>query len=65
VLDEHVPLFKSALVQQQLEALTRGELAFLVLGIDALLPAALAGSFTLYFKLFEDVLHGVSLDVDS
>jgi hypothetical protein len=42
VLDEHVPLFEAALVEQQFDALARGELALGVLGVDALLAAAQA-----------------------
>jgi hypothetical protein len=37
VLDEHVPLFEGAFVEQQFDALARGELALGVLGVDALL----------------------------
>ena len=40
VLHEHVELLEAARVQQHGEALTGGELAFLVLGVDALLSAA-------------------------
>ena len=43
VLDVHVELLEGALVHQQLDALARGELAALVLGIDARLPAAEPG----------------------
>jgi hypothetical protein len=38
VLDEHVPFFEGAFVEQQLDALARGELALGVLRVDALLP---------------------------
>jgi len=58
VLDEHVPLFEGAFVQQQLQPLARGELALVVLGVDALLPTAQAGQLALGFELFEDVVHG-------
>ncbi len=57
VLDEHVPLFKGTLVEQHFDALARGELALGVLGVDALLPAALAGSGALALELFENLLH--------
>ena len=43
VLDEHVELLERALVEQQLDALARGELAALVLGLDARLAAARRG----------------------
>ena len=42
VLDEHVPLFEGAVVEQQLDPLARGELALVVLRVDALLAAAQA-----------------------
>ena len=40
VLDEHVPFLERAGVEQQLDALARGELALGVLRVDALLAAA-------------------------
>ena len=43
VLDEHVELLERALVEQQLDALARGELAALVLRLDARLAAAQRG----------------------
>ena len=57
VLDKHVPLFKTAFVQQHLQALTRGEFAFFVLRVDALLPTAYTRQLTLGFQLFKNVLH--------
>ena len=57
VLDEHVELLERALVQQQLDALARGQLAALVLRLDARLPAAEAGLLAPLFQLVEDVLH--------
>ena len=45
VLDEHVELLERALVEQQFDALARGQLAALVLGVDAGLAAAQAGLF--------------------
>jgi hypothetical protein len=57
VLDEHVPLFEGTLVEQHFDVLARGELALGVLGVDALLPAALAGSGALALELFENLLH--------
>ncbi len=59
VLDEHVPFLEGAVVQQQFDALARGELAFLVLRLDALRAAALAGLLALFLQLFQDVLHGL------
>ena len=43
VLDEHVELFEGVLIQQQLDAFARRQLAFRMLGIDAGLAAAQAG----------------------
>jgi len=43
VLDEHVPFLEAARVEQQLQALARGELALGMLGVDALGPATGAG----------------------
>jgi len=40
VFDEHVELLERALVEQQFDALARGQLAALVLGLDAALAAA-------------------------
>jgi hypothetical protein len=40
VLLEHVPLFEGAVVEQQLDALARRQLALGMLGVDALLAAA-------------------------
>jgi hypothetical protein len=58
VLHEHVPFLEGAVVQQQLDALARGELALLVLRVDALLAATQAGQLALFLQLVEDVLHG-------
>ena len=57
VFHKHVPLFKGAFIQQQFQPLTGGQLAFFVLGVDALLAAAQAGKLTLGFELFKNVLH--------
>jgi hypothetical protein len=38
VLLEHVPLFEAVVVEQQFDALARGELALAVLRVDALWP---------------------------
>ena len=43
MLDELVELLEGALVEEQLHALPRGELALAVLPLDALRPAALFG----------------------
>jgi hypothetical protein len=57
VHDEHVPFLEGALVEQHFDALARGKLALGVLGVDALLPPALAGSGALALELFENLLH--------
>ena len=57
VLDEHVELLERALVHQQFDALARGELAALVLRLDALLAAAAARAGAPLLELVEDILH--------
>ena len=57
VLDEHVELLERALVEQELDALARGQLAALVLRLDARRAAAGAGLGAALFQLVEDVLH--------
>ena len=59
VLDEHVPLLERAVVEQQLEALARGQLALGVLRVDALLAAAEARGGALVLELFDDVVHAL------
>ena len=57
VLDEHVELLERALVEQELDALAGGELAALVLRLDARRAAAQPGLLAALFQLVEDVLH--------
>ena len=57
VLLEHIPFFKGTRIEQQLDALARGQLAFGVLAVDALLATAEAGQFTLFFQLADDVVR--------
>ena len=57
VLDEHVELLERVLVHQQFDALARGQLAALVLRIDARLPAAEPRIGAPHFQLFQDVFH--------
>ena len=58
VLDEHVELLERALVEQKLDALARGELAALVLRLDARLAAARAAPARAgASSLLEHVLH--------
>ena len=57
MLDEHVELLERALVEEEFDALARGQFAALVLGLDARLAAAEAGLFPPLFQPVEDVLH--------
>src|SRR5262249_49921296 len=57
VLDEHVELLERAPVHEQLETFARGQLAALVLRLDARLTAAGACAHAALFELLEDVLH--------
>ena len=57
MLDEHVELLERALVEQELDALARGQLAALVLRLDTRRTAAQAGLLAALFQLVEDVLH--------
>src|SRR5207244_12221587 len=59
MLDEHVELLERALVHQELDALARGELAALMLRLDARLAATFTRPRTPRIKLVDDVLHGV------
>ena len=58
MLDEHVELLERILVHEQLEALTRGELAALVLRLDARLAAAGPRRLAAFFQFVDDVFHG-------
>src|SRR5262249_1985808 len=60
VLDKHVELLERALVEQEFKPLARGELATLVLRLDAVFPAARARLRAARFELFENVLHCAS-----
>src|SRR5581483_5727683 len=60
VLDIHVELLEGALVEQELEPLARGELAALVLRLDARRAAARARLLAADFKLFKDFFHAGS-----
>ncbi|MPN33676.1 hypothetical protein SDC9_181167 [bioreactor metagenome] len=57
MLLEHVPLFEAAVIEEQFDALARGELALGVLGVDTLLAATEAGLGTLLVQLANDLLH--------
>ncbi len=62
MLDEHVELLERVLVHQEIDALAGGELAALVLRLDARFPAAEAGIGAAIFELLEDVFHGPRRD---
>ena len=57
VLDEHVEFLERALVEQELDALARGQLAAGVLRLDALLAAAELGAGAPFFEGVQDVFH--------
>src|SRR3546814_3407273 len=58
VLDIHVPLLEGALVEQDLQALARGQLALGVLRLDALLAAADRRLRAHRLEPLKYVLHG-------
>ena len=60
VLDEHVELLERVAVHEQLDPLARGELAALMLGVDARLAATGAGAVAALFEPVDDVCHGLS-----
>ena len=57
MLDEHVEFLERAFVEQQFDALARGELAALVLGLDAGLAAAQPRLVPPLLQLVEDIFH--------
>ena len=57
VLDEHVELLERALVEQEFDALARGQFAALVLGLDAGLAAAQPRLVAPLLQPVEDVFH--------
>ena len=57
VLDEHVEFLERALVEQQFDALPRGQLAAGVLRLDALFAAAELGAGAPFFEGVQDVFH--------
>jgi hypothetical protein len=56
VLNEHVEFLERSLVEQELDALTRGQLAAGVLRLDALLAAAALCAGTTVFQGVQDIL---------
>ncbi len=57
MLHEHVEFLERALVEQELDALAGGQLAALVLCLNARLTAAEAGVLTPLFEFVEDIFH--------
>jgi hypothetical protein len=58
VLDEHIELLERAFVEEDFDALARGELAAFVLGLDARLAAAHPGDLAAALQFPKHVLHG-------
>jgi hypothetical protein len=61
MFDEHVELLEGSLVEEEVDALARGQLATLVLSLDTRLAAAKAGDAAAAFQFFENFLHAISL----
>ncbi len=61
VLDESIEFLERALVEQEVDALARGQLAALVLRDDARLAAAELGFRTAVFQRFENFFHRLPL----
>ena len=57
MLDEHVELLERSLVEQQLDALARGQFAASMLRLDALLAAAEFRARAPFLEGVQDVLH--------
>ncbi len=57
MLDEHVPFLERPFVEQDVDALARGELALAVLRLDPALAAAEPRPAALFFELADDVVH--------
>src|SRR6185503_21164522 len=60
VFDEHVEFLERALVEQQFDALPRGQFSASVLRLDALLAAAELGAGAPFFEGVQDILHAAS-----
>ncbi len=63
MLDEHVPFFEGAGIEQEVETFARGELALGVLRLHPLAAAASAGGGALLLEAAENILHQRSLGV--
>jgi hypothetical protein len=58
MLHEHVEFLEGIMVEEEVEAFARRQLAALVLRVDSPLTAAHAGAFATFFQDFEDMFHG-------
>src|SRR5690606_11360546 len=58
VLNVHIDFFKSARIEQQVDALPRRQTALGVLGVNTLLAAAHAGSSATAFQFLDNLWHG-------
>ena len=61
MLDEHVVFFKAALIEEDMDALTRGQLALGMLAVDAGLAAADAGICPFLLQSLDEILHAALL----
>ena len=61
VRDEHVIFFKTLLIEQQLDPLTRAQFAFCKLAIEALLTAAKSCSTAALGEFLQNIFHCMSL----
>ncbi len=57
MLDEHIPFFEAARIEQHFDALAGAELAALMLGVNPALPAAKTGSSAFLVQLVNNVMH--------
>ena len=58
MFDEHIEFLKRLLIEQNVEALARGQLALGVLRGDPAVAAPRLGLIPALFEFFEDLLHG-------
>ena len=58
MLDEHVELLERSIVEEKLKALAGGQLAALVLGLDAFDTPAKASLGAAAFEFGDDFFHG-------
>jgi hypothetical protein len=63
MLDEFVPLFEAAVIEQQRQALSSGELAFSVLLLNSVFAAAKVRGGPLCLQFLNNVLHVFSFEI--